>query len=112
MFTDYDAYERRCSYMLDEGLQREYNKQWKLTGASMSGLQIGGSLAPVTMGLSLFGAALSGAGMRRAYKKVTILERLCNERGFEPQMRARDILGGQVLGGARGIAPLAVSLVH
>jgi hypothetical protein len=99
---DYEEYEKKCSTLSPEALQKEWeNYTRQIAGGATS---TAGSVlfAPFTAGASLVGLGLSTPRIHNARKKRAIIEEHLQAHGTTHQTRKRDVVAPMAVAGTLG----------
>jgi hypothetical protein len=97
---NFKEYREWCRTWDDDILQEEYQKYVRATARGSTGTAVGYGLAFFTFGLSLIGAAASGATLANAAAKVDIIrtEMARRKRKHKLETRPLDVFRGIALG--------------
>lgn len=99
---DYEEYERKCSTLSPEALQKEWENYTRhIAGGATS--TVGSVLfAPFTAGASLVGLGLSAPRIHNARKKREIIEAHLQAHGTTHHTRKRDVVAPMAIAGTLG----------
>jgi len=99
---DYEEYEKKCSTLSPEALQKEWENYTRHIAGSATSTAGSVLFAPFTAGASLVGLGLSTPRIHNARKKRAIIEEHLQAHGTTHHTRKRDVVAPMTVAGTLG----------